>query len=207
MMVKSSSHCRLLFVLLLIVAAGCGKRELVPLDYVQWVEDEENGLKQTRFFGDYEIHVQYKPVEYIVALEKKDPELKEEVLDERKKELDGFQYYHIRYSITDKSKDFMKYNIRSEQEYYERMNYLSFGFQNDIRLFDGKDTLPCVLFNCVRNYGLSPHVDFEVGFEKSTENRITDQTLIIDDQLMGIGTIKFSFTNNAIINTPSIRTL
>lgn len=207
MVTLQKSKIFIVLALLVINFTGCNKKELIPLDYVKWVEDESNGLRQTKVFGEVEVTVQYKPLDYVVAIEQKDPELKREMLNKRKKDIEGLRHYMIRFSTVDKTQDFMKYDISSQEEYYAKQSYLSFGFQQDIWLVENGDTLPCVLFNCIRNYGISPNVDFAVAFD-SGDKRDSDkeQTLIIDDKVLGIGTLKFKVTKEIISNIPTIRT-
>jgi hypothetical protein len=209
MAAASKNNTRPLLMVLLagLAFTGCGKKELVPLDYVAWVEDSSNGLRETKVFGEIEVTAQYKPAEYVVAIEQRQTELDTKVLLKRKEDMKGLRHYMIRFSTVDKSKDFMKYDIASEEEYYAKQNYLSFGFQQDIALVEDGDTLPCVLFSCVRNYGISPNVDFAVAFEsKRNTEEPAGQVLIINDQVVGVGTMKFSISKETIKSIPTIRT-
>lgn len=198
---------RAYFLMILVAAlSSCAKEKLVPADYIAWVDNESNGLTKSRTFGDLMVTARFRPVEYQVAIGEGDPELKSDVLSSRREQLEGMQYYMVRFSLLSKSKDVMKHGISSEQEYYERLNYCSFGLQEDIMMVQDGDTLRCRLFNAVRSYGLSPNADYILAFEEKTNEGSSDRTLIIDDKVYGLGKIKFAFSQDDLEDIPAIRT-
>lgn len=178
------------------VSFSCSKKELHSNDYVKFVEDESNGLRVSKNIGEVNYMIQYKPIEYILLRENNN----NGDIKKRKEDLGGMQYYTLTYSLVKNNKDILKFNLTSPDEYYERVNYFSFGLQNDIYLVDGKDTLDCKLFNYVRSYGLSPKADFVLAFDKSKQTKTTDKLMVIEDKIFGGGIIKIKISKEDIEN-------
>lgn len=183
-----------------IVNFSCSKKELHSSDYIKFVEDESNGLRVSKNIGGVDYMVQYKPIEYILLKENNN----NVDIKKRKEDLEGMQYYTLSYSLVKNNKDILKFNLTSQDEYYERVNYFSFGLQNDIYLVEGKDTLDCKLFNYVRSYGLSPKADFVLAFSKNTQAQINDKLIVIEDKIFGGGIIKLKIAKEDIKNIPEL---
>jgi hypothetical protein len=196
------------FVLLLLIFSGCNKNsKLTPEKYVAWVENPDNGLRVERKMGRITYAVQYKPYDYVIAKEEKNNNIKKSIVETRYKALNKMQYYTLRIQTT--GNDLINENSPSQQEYYQRQNYLTFEFQNDIQLIDGKDTLSAELFQMVGNYGLAPYVDFVIGFKSkdNVQNQIEhDKEFILEDKIFGNGILKFVVKKEDINKTPEIKT-
>ena len=179
----------------LITLFSCKKKELNQTDYLQYIEDNNNGLNIYKTMGDVRYTLQYKPLEYII--------IKENAVDIKKRttELEGMQYYTLSYSLENSKEDILQHGLNDKTEYYERVNYLSFGLQNDIYLENGNDKLQCILFNYVRSYGLTAIADFVLAFEKN-KSTISERTLVIEDKVFGGGIIKLKIEKNDIENIP-----
>jgi hypothetical protein len=179
-----------------LIFCSCGKQTLSPSEYVKYIEDESHGLKVSRTIGDVQYAVLYKPSDYMRIRETHSgANIKEEKGD--------LEYFSLHYSLSDTSGDLLKKDITTPEEYYERVNYMSYGMQNDIRLVEGTDTLSCRLYNFVRSYGLSPAADIVLAFESSASH--SGKTLLIDDNVFGAGMIKIKFEQEDIENIPVLR--
>lgn len=201
---KSKKYC--VYGLMLCCVYGCGKSSLLPVEYVYYMESSESGMRQEKTIEDIQIIVQYKTAAYIAVKEEKKVEKKS--VKEIISKLKGMQYYTIKYSLSHSEADIMKYQLASESDYYERLNYMSFGMQQDVFVVQGKDTLPCVLFNHVRNYGISPYTEIVLGFEEkeSGEKYKESKTLVIEDKAFGLGYMKFLFAKNNLNDLPELKT-
>src|SRR5256885_770874 len=82
--------------------------------------------------------------------------------------------------------------ISSDEEYSDRVNYCAFKFQNDISLYDGKDSIPCSLFHFERAFDIVPYGKFILGFAKSNHPE-NAETFIVYDKIFHKGLIKFTF--------------
>ncbi|MCK6648972.1 MAG: hypothetical protein L6Q66_04905 [Bacteroidia bacterium] len=175
---------------------SCGITSLDRNEYISYIENVDNGLNVIKTVGEINYSIQYKPEDYIMIKERS---YGNKVLIEN-----NMYYFTLRLALSDKSKDILKYNISSPSEYYQRVNYYSFGFQDDILLFSGMDTLECSLFQYVPSYGLSPSADFVLGFEKVGESE-NDLQFVLDDKIFGAGIVKLVVRDKDIKNIPLLK--
>jgi hypothetical protein len=183
---------------------------LPPVDYVKYVKDSKNGLTVVKHMDKVDYSAQYRSAEYMVASEQKDPYLKTDMFNKEKLKYADLEYYLLQISTANGNQDVLTINLQSEEEYTKRQGYYSFAFENDIVLVEGIDTLPCAIFNYVPNYGLSPHIDFLLAFTKNkneSDGKLKfDRNFIINDQVMGYGTVKLTLKKEDLNNIPSLTT-
>jgi hypothetical protein len=195
------SNLLFLFVLIIFLTS-CSKKNLETTDYVSWVENESNGLSVTKELDDIKYRLLYKPVDYVVAKELINNAIKKNEVESRKKELGNMNYFTLRIE-SKKSEELMRVNIKSEDEYYHRLEYFMGYMQDDIYLVDGTDTINPSLFHFERNYGLAPFNDFVLGFNKSNRDP-QDLYFIYNDQVLGTGKISIKINKDDISNVPNI---
>ncbi len=193
----------------IILLYGCKHSSLKPAAYVKWIENKENKLKVEKKIGETKFILQYKPIPYMVFQEEKNLELDKSHFSKRAEELSEMQYYSLRILPSERNRDVLTVGINSEQEYFDRVNYFSFNFQNDIKLLDGEDTLYCTQFQFVNNYGLAPYADFVIAFKKQPEEirlekTLADKKFIIEDKVFGNGMVKFNIEKDIVNNIPSV---
>jgi hypothetical protein len=96
--------------------------------------------------------------------------------------------------------------MRTEGDYFQRLEYLTSNVQNDISLIEGTDTIPCGLCHYERNYGLSPYANIVLGFKKASgKNEKQDRIFVYDDQIWGVGKIMLKISNSDIDNVPFMK--
>lgn len=190
-----------------LVESGINTSEEEYLDsenLIAWVEDASNGLIVEKEINEYRFSTIYKPLDYIVAKDLNKNEITKEELATNKAEIEDLQYFTFRIGLKANEGDLLKHNLREANEYYARVEHFSFAMQNDIVLFQGQDTLKCVLYHFERTYGATPFLNFNLAFEKTLNNG--DKTLIIDDQVLGIGRVKLTIPKEKIIKAPKLKT-
>lgn len=189
--------------LLVIIVAfcSCKQKELDPIDYVKYVEDESNGLHLSKQIGDILYSIQYKPAEYMM--------LKEGGLDQKKSvssDYNNLLCFNMRIQHKNKKTDVLSVGISDDKEYMARLDYMTFQMKDDIYLIDRYDTLNCSFFHSVRNYSLAPYADFVLVFENKTSKKESNEmVLVFDDKIFGNGIIKFQINNNDIIKIPILK--
>ncbi len=185
---------------------GCQKGELQPVEYMKWIENENNGLRVKKEIGNFEFMLQYKPLEYVTLLEQKMANTQSDSIRRRTLELGDMQYYTFR--ITSKKDDEMlKTGVQSEEDYYGRLDYFISAIQDDIALVDGKDTLPCLLYHFERNYALAPYSNMVLGFKNIVKkNIINNKTFIYDDAVLGTGPVQITIKGNDLLQIPKLKT-
>jgi len=189
-------------IVIIICLCSCGKKNLSTADYVSWVENESNGLSVTKSFEDIKYRLLYKPVDYILAKELINNAIEKNEIESRKKELGSMNYFTLRIESTT-SNELMRVNIKSEDEYYHRLEYFMSYMQDDIYLVDGTDTISPNLFHFERNYGLAPFNDFVLGFTKASE-KVNDLYLIYNDQVLETGKINIKINKADISGIPNL---
>lgn len=196
--------------LLCFIAATTSCNSSLPVaDYLKWVELPENGLHQVKTFGGIDFSIQYKPLEYVLILESDRSTITKTAVAEKQQQRKGMEYYTIRIGKNNKSGDVLLANTTGDNDYYKRVDYYSFAFQNAIYRVQHNDTLPCTLFAFVPNYGIAPYVDFAIGFDVSdTAHRANDEdiTIHITDDIFNNGTLKFRFNQSDIKRIPKLLT-
>lgn len=95
--------------------------------------------------------------------------------------------------------ELLKYQIQSVNEYYHRIEYFSFKFNNDVQLVLNKnDTFNCTNHHFERNYGLAPEIKILLNFQLPEEQLFQAKSvqLIYTDRVFGNGKVKFQFEPN-----------
>jgi hypothetical protein len=180
---------------------------LEPEEYVQWIQNPENGFKKEKTIDDLIFTAQYKPNEYIICMEERAPQLQDSLVKRKLEELSELQYFDFKITLKAGEGELLKYKLSSSDEYNKRVNYFAFNMQNDIQLVEGNDTLPCSLFHFERAYDITPSSTFLLGFPVNKNSGKEDKTLIVYDKTFNKGFIKLTFSNNELKNLPKLKTL
>ena len=93
---KNTKALNSLTAFLALVLFSCSEGKLNVKDYVAYTENESNGLRKVKTISPYTISVQYKPLDYVVALEQRKSAINKEIMEARKKKLDGMEYFTLR---------------------------------------------------------------------------------------------------------------
>lgn len=193
----------LIYIVVLVVFNACKPGKLSPEKLVEYIEQPDNGLQVTRTIEDVSYKIQYRPYEYIAALEF----LKQGQVDlgQILKEVKGLRYFTFTMGSEEKQDDILKKGIPSMIEYNKRLEYYSYSAQNDFSLIEGKDTLPCVLYHFERSYNLTPDHRISLAFpEKKNSDTPSDLVLSYADKVLGTGRVNFCIEAKTINNLPHL---
>ena len=183
---------------------GCSKpSNLNTKDYAAWIENPANGVCITKKISDFEFAVLYKPIEYVVAMESKNKNISKDSILKRRENLKGYQYFTFRIRSL-KDNEFLKTGMTSQNEYYERLEYFVSNAQNDIKLVEEKDTIPCALYHFERNYGISPYSSIVLSFEEKDNSNTKDKVFIYEDKVLGIGKIAIKIKGSELSDLPKL---
>lgn len=197
------SKFALAIIFLMFVLVSCDQ-ELDPIQYVHWVEEPDHGLRVEKTLGSYKFIAQYKPLEYIIAMEERKKVLPRNLVDERKEQLaDEMDYFNFQIAPTNQKANILLSTARNEQDYYELLDYMSYHLKQDFYLLDGRDTLPCQLYQFARSYDMSPNLDFVLAFEKRANK---DRLLVYDDKVLNTGVVKIKIAQQNIDVQPKLKT-
>ncbi len=192
------------------IASGMSIREapeLHPDSYIEWFEEGDHGLIVEKTINDFTYSVLYKPNEYELLKEQNSSKA---ISQEQLSEDPELQYYTLRISKKDYNNELLKYGVSGLEEYSERVAYYSFNVQKDVTLFDGADTLDCVLSHYERTYGIAPYIDLLFSFpvkksEKNVHASYTSKTISFDDKVFGNGRINLTIEASDLNKIPTVK--
>lgn len=193
----------LVIVAVSLLLASCSS-SLSPSEYVKWVADEDNGLVKTKSIEEISVKVQYKPLPYIIASEMRTNDIESQAYKTREKELEGMQYYNLVLDITD-ARNILNYKVSDMGGQQARIQYLSFGMQQDIYLEEDGKELPCKLFHFERNYNITKERTFLLAFEQNKNTETKDKTLVINSPVLNTGPIKVKFLAKDLAQLPTMK--
>ncbi len=196
----------LIFFLLLFLFGGCGRGMETPSGLVKWVEAPANGLHQFVDKGDVRFDLQYQPPAYIAANENAKPSMSRAFLEERLAKLGDLYYFRLSL-IAKNGTDILMQGIQEEAEYYQRVNYYSADFQQDIQLVQGSDTLPCIMYQFENTYGATPYVRMVLAFSGKNRNTSDEHvTVLINERIFENGFLRFEFQADRLASVPTLKT-
>jgi hypothetical protein len=192
-------------VVIIVIACAFGfrKTELNADDYVHYVESDNNALSNSKEIEGLKFQLQYCPTEYLLLKELKTDLIPQKVIDERKQQNDSMVFFRLRISAKGKN-DVLMYGLNSDGDYYSRIQYLSYGLEEDIALLNNNDTIFPAEFHFERTYGVAPFADFIMAFNTKIKKN-DDFQVLIDDKAFGNGVLKFSYSNKDLQNIPTLK--
>lgn len=181
---------------------------LMPFDYINWVEDHENGFIQSKTIKDYTFTAFFKPLPYLVLKElEKSRSITPKNYQNLLKEYGNFRYFTFRISKLNNDQEFLKEGLVSQAEYYSKLEYYSFQMQEQITLIEDSKVLPCVLFHFERSFDASPYLTFVIGFNMGDKKSLKvqdDIVLVYEDKMLGVGKINLTIPTSHNLITPNI---
>lgn len=186
---------RLIIYISLLFLWGCNSQsELSPEKYALWAEDQANGLVVEKKIDNYSFTLQYKPAKYqAVKSWMNNPNTKFPALVQ---EYSGMQQFNLKIDAGG-SQEFLRTDIGSTNEFFERVDYFNGRAQEDIKLIDGNDTLTCVLYHFERSFNAAPYCTLILGFPLSKKGKvgeINDKILVFNDQVLNVGKINIGIS-------------
>lgn len=176
--------------------------------YLDWFDNKDHGLRVEKTIGDLTFSALYKPHEYLAAMELKKEKITKQKLNEKMKDYEGLQYFTFRITADNEQQELLKKGIQSDQDYYSRIEYFSFGMQKDFTLVDGSDTLECALYHFERVYGLAPYATMVLGFpltkqaQDGTQKVMNEKIIGYSDKVFGAGNVYMRIKAEDLNNIP-----
>ena len=190
----------LLFFTLLLSCSG----DYTGQELQKWLSQKENGLIQSVENEKFKIEIQYKPTEYMVAIENKNTILTKEELETNKKDKEGLQHFNIKL-ISKTGEEMLKTDLAEGEDYQRRKKYYLNDFENDILLVDGQDTVAVVLYHFEISYGAVSFNNISIAFE-NTHKEIKNKKIIILDRVLGFEKQEFNFSKEDLQKIPHLKT-
>lgn len=198
---------KFLLIISLVLSFSSCSNELSKNEYLKYLQDPENGLVKIVEINNIQIKCEYKPSDYVV-LNQLSKQLETEKTITNTKDLlseaDDFITFYIKLSST-KENDFLKTDLLNKDQYYKRLNYYNSEIENDLILVQGKDTLQSNYTYLERNFGIGNESTLIVGFVKNKEKASENFSLILNEQALNLGQIKFDFLSEKINKVPKVK--
>lgn len=175
-------------------------RELLPIEYVRWVEDSRNGLCVREQRGEYIYELQYQPLEYLVALQERKEELEKKRMEEEMEKRKHLEYLTLKIS-TIRGKGI---SSDKEVEIADKELYLLSGMQKDIIMLDGNDSIQCAMFHMELSNNFLPYDQCLLAFEKPENSRKDLKILFRTDQY-DQGVVLLEIKRNNINKAPKCK--
>lgn len=180
-------------------------QRLAPREYNNWTTNPENRLIRSQKSGDLKAQLQYRPIDQIIAAENANDQLCSDFYKTRRKELEGSQYYNLKLSVGDHPKlNVVNYNVGDLTASQERIYYLSYQMQDDIKLIQEGDTISPALYHFERSYDLARHRSFVMAFPEPKDPR-AERTFIFDSEIFSPVPLKVHFNKSDFSQIPSIK--
>lgn len=173
---------------------SCSSEELSPREYIQWVEDRDNGLYKEKSISEVKYAIQYKPIAYIVL--KTNDHITMTEFNKKHAEYENLEYFNlfIDSRVTDKKKD-KEYNSNLTQFY-------SFDIQKHLFIVESQDTLRCLFAHHDASFGIRPFEKFILAFPKRKEH--SGLNLILNDKISD-QQVQFNIGEKALTHLPEIK--
>ncbi len=175
-------------------------------EYFAWVRKEKNGLYAHKQLGVFDYTLFYKPALYECLRQTDEALWEENKISAPYKDLSSYQYvlFTIKAS-TKEAQDLLKINLNSQDEYKARVQYCSFGIQQDVLLIDGSDTLRCAFAHFERTFDHLSRLQFSLAFPVTKGTGYSAKTLVFHDHLFDMGQVNIAISAQAIKNIPRIK--
>lgn len=185
----------------LAIFAGC-KQSLKSNEYILYVRNIENGLCKNIVLDGWKYVIQYRPYDYILLQEHNN--IKEN--GKRRQELAGTVSFIIKVKRDDNSVSPLRYNLKSREEYDQRLDYFLNHAGKELKLLYGNDTLYPTAYEFENNYNLTTEETMLVGFTLPGKEQAPskDMQLSFNDEVFKNGIIKAKFRKEDLNNIPNL---
>lgn len=195
---------QVIYMVLICCCMSC-KHKMHTAEYVQYINNKQNGLKNISSIDGWEFCLQYKPYDYIVLTENKEA-ISESDFEKRKSEMVGTAWFSISIKRVDNSISPLRYGITSSDEYNMRLNYFLNEASKDIKLVYNNVSLKPVNYLFENSYNLMPQETMIIGFylPKGENAPVKDMKLSFNDRIFKTGIINASFSEKDLNNIPQL---
>lgn len=197
-------------ILLLTVSLWSCSESLSPSQYISWVNNPENGLVSNKSIGNFQFDLQYRPGPYLTLMELGNTEFSDEEYKSTLHHFDDQYQFLLRIKLNNGNNNWLDSLADNFENKEEKIKYLSFFMQDDIKLIKNNDTVDCKLYHFERNYGISPYGTFLLEFPDSKKNKQENNNdgilqILFDDFAFSDSTLIFKFFNKDINNIPTLK--
>lgn len=191
-------------ILLSLAAYACRTADCNPSEYAAAIEKEE-GLQQKKTVGpiDYTFKLLTPELLALKAAYDGDRQRIDPLkYKQRLRELQGHLYVNIDMQADRGQASIMKYQVKTPEQYQQRVMYYEFYAKDDIRLVSGGAEVPAVSYQYENHLDLMPYNTILLAFPmpKGTE----DFQVVFNDKAFNNLFVKASFNIKALNSLPNL---
>lgn len=191
-----------LFTLLVFLLSSCQ-------DEKSFVTDNENHptkrFIKSKKVGWLSMNLFLKPASYLMARQVKEKSMNETDLQDFIEDAESMAYFDLRLSVNSGNGQHIEnYRVSSKFEQDQRIQYLAFSMKHDLYLQQGEKRIPCELYHFERNYSITPHRTFVLGFPRKDIDPTEPITFVFDSAYLQTGPLKIQYTAQDIFDSTQI---
>jgi hypothetical protein len=156
----------ILILFFIILISSCNKK-LDPIEYVNWFKNSKENLNEKKS-AHYLYEIRYLSPEANLLMEfgQNNDSINKYLIEEK-----NWSKFELKIFTIDKKQDVLKYNNKQKSDYFEKMQYLITGINEDITATkkDG-NIISCSFHHFERSYNISPYLNLTFSFMENIEN-------------------------------------
>ncbi len=188
-------------ILLIAVLFSCKSPATLNKDeYLKWYQENKDSFIFTKDIDVVHYSLEIIPESVFLAKRlEKEQNQQSRIVDNK-----ALQYIFKISNV--KGNSILYYGIRQQQDYFNRVNYYSFGAENDFLLFNKSDTSYCNGVHFERTYELTPYITLDLNFsDMDLYSNKNDLTFEYNDQVFNNGKIRFVIPYKTINSIPKLK--
>lgn len=175
-----------------LVAASC-TRELKPDEYIRWIENSDNDLKQKSTTAAASYTIQYEPTIYKALKAMDADKLKAMKLNKKKQQFSSLHHFLLQVQPNSEA---MKNRELTE--------YLAYDFVDKLRFIRGADTLDrTVMYHLETPAGIRPFYNILLAYPKKQSQE--DLTILIQPGRLDSQPVRFTFSRKVLQQVPQLQ--
>lgn len=180
---------------------GCKKHFATVQEYAHYINDEANGLTNSKVINGLKYSVSFLPAPYLI--------MKDSIQANAGDSKFNSNNYNGNYtfllsikedstSMAQPSSDINYRELQNPEEYAERFANLNFAADEMATLLVGDKEAKPLLYHTVNTYGLSRKIEILYVFPSIPSGDIEDITFVFDDGIFYRGKILFTYSNTTL---------
>lgn len=168
------------------IFASCATSSVRPEGYLDWYKQHSEDFVSRKSVGPFGFQLTYLPAELLVMQEHGSEIAESPQWDSLVADRGDFDYYSLRLVSKESNIPILKHPAWNIDDYQERVQYMAFTMQKNIKMLHGSDTAQCALYHFERSYDVTPFSTLMLAFPRTSE---ASATLLYDDQVLGLGPV------------------
>lgn len=187
-----------------LILASCAPKEVEYNEFVNYIQDEDNGLHKQAEMNGIVTELTYKPTDIWVHLELGESQTTQRRKDSLRRHYNNYHYFTV--SLSKDNKEALHSSASSMMQYSELVQTLSFRMNEYVTLTtSAQDTIPVGDFSLDRTYGLSSATSLLFVFTREKTESAEWLQFNLNEFGLGTGNQRFRFKNKDLLKAPSIK--